>query len=302
MSNSLIDGKPADLPLVSVIIPAYNAESFLHHAIESALAQTHRVFEIIVVDDGSSDATSDVAGRYPVTVIKKKNGGPASARNTGIDAATGEWIAFLDHDDTWHPDKTKIQLTYIKDDIGAVCCPKDPSISDVTFDDLFWRNLGGNPSATIIRRDILLTLGRFDDDPALKGVDDYQLWLKFSFHGYKFRTTPNLYNFTPSEGHYGGNHQGMLSAELTNIDKISAYAGIDSAITAKRKRNLRLEYLPSLITSRELDVAREQLRCLGLDAGAIKYWYAFLPEKLIDLKRRIATMRQANGRRDYVKP
>src|SRR5215831_2827499 len=89
---------------VSGIIPAYNAESFISETIASALAQTYPLTELIVVDDGSSDHTAEVAARFPNTrVIRRPNGGQGAARNTGIQAASGDWIAFLDHDDTWHP-------------------------------------------------------------------------------------------------------------------------------------------------------------------------------------------------------
>ncbi|QDV75117.1 glycosyltransferase family 2 protein [Botrimarina mediterranea] len=96
---------------VIVIIPAYNAERTLARAIDSALAQTEPAWEVLVVNDGSRDATADVASRYPapVRLIDKPNGGAASARNAGLDAARGELVAFLDADDYWEPDKLKRQ-------------------------------------------------------------------------------------------------------------------------------------------------------------------------------------------------
>ena len=129
---------------MSVIIPAYNAEHFLSKAIESALAQTHRPLEIIVVDDGSADRTIEIAKTFPVTLIQQPNGGPASARNAGVLASSGEWLAFLDHDDTWHANKTAVQLTHVSEHTSAVFSPKDPSKPAFTFDELYWRNLGGN--------------------------------------------------------------------------------------------------------------------------------------------------------------
>jgi glycosyltransferase involved in cell wall biosynthesis len=106
---------------VSAVIPAYNAELTISDAIQSVLAQTYEIAEIIVVDDGSSDHTSEVAARFPRTqVIRRPNGGPGAARNTGIHAASGEWIAFLDSDDAWAPRKTEIQLGYITPDAGVI--------------------------------------------------------------------------------------------------------------------------------------------------------------------------------------
>ena len=96
---------------VSVVIPAYNAERFIGEAIESVLAQTHPPFEVVVVDDGSTDATATVARGYPgVTLIQRENGGIGAARNTGVAAATGDWLAFLDADDTWPPDRLSALL------------------------------------------------------------------------------------------------------------------------------------------------------------------------------------------------
>jgi glycosyltransferase involved in cell wall biosynthesis len=101
------------------VIPSYNAERFIAETIESVLAQTVEIAEIIVVDDGSADQTAKVADGFPRTkVIRRANGGQGAARNTGVDAAAGEWIAFLDHDDLWGPRKTEIQLRYITPNAG----------------------------------------------------------------------------------------------------------------------------------------------------------------------------------------
>lgn len=284
---SRIDGLPADFPLVSAIIPAYNSEKFIHRAIESALSQTHRLLEIIVVDDGSNDGTAQAAGRFPVMVIRQKNGGPASARNAGARGARGEWLAFLDHDDSWHPQKTEEQLKYIRPDISAAFSEKYPGKENVTFAEMFDRNYGGNPSSTIIRADVLRTLGYFDEDPALKGLDDYNLWLRFLLAGYKFASTPLLYNFTPERNHYGANLDKMLAAELLNIDKIAELARLPQSAAEERKRRARLARLPELIHFRFLQEARKQIRILGLSRQTAKYCVAFLPTFLLDLGRAV---------------
>ena len=283
--SSRIDGRPADHPLVSAIIPAYNAAKFIHGAIESALAQTHHLLEIIVVDDGSRDETAKVAAIYPVTVIRQENGGTANARNTGARAAGGEWLAFLDHDDSWHADKTEQQLKYVQPGISAVFSKKAPGGAAISFADMFARNLGGNPSSTIIRADVLRNLGMFDDDRALMGVDDYNLWLRFLLAGYEFAVTPNYYDFTPDENHYGGNPDKMLAGELVNVDKIAVVANLDKKTVDDRKRRLRLNYMPDLISGRKLQDARQQLKHLGFDWAAAKYWVAYFPEWALDFRR-----------------
>ena len=101
-------------PLVSVIIPVYNGGRHLRAALESVFAQTYRPFEVIVVDDGSTDDSSAIAQSFPdVRYIHQQNQGVAAARNRGIDAARGEFFAFLDQDDLWTPEKLKLQIGYL---------------------------------------------------------------------------------------------------------------------------------------------------------------------------------------------
>jgi glycosyltransferase involved in cell wall biosynthesis len=100
-----------DGPLVSVVIPAYNAAAFLGEAIESALSQTHSPLEVIVVDDGSTDATAEIAVGYEgVRLLRRPHCGQAAARNSGVEAAQGEVLAFHDADDVMLPDRIRVQL------------------------------------------------------------------------------------------------------------------------------------------------------------------------------------------------
>lgn len=102
--------------MVSVVIPAFNASQFIKRTIDSVLAQTYRDFELIVVDDGSTDSTAEIVKNYGSTVryILQENAGDGPARNTGIAAANGEWIAFLDHDDEWLPEKLELQTALLE--------------------------------------------------------------------------------------------------------------------------------------------------------------------------------------------
>jgi len=97
---------------VSCVVPAHNAAAYLSEALTSILGQTHLPFEVVVVDDGSTDETVDIARRHgpPVRVISRECGSPAATRNLGIEAAKGEFVAFLDPDDLWHEDKLRRQL------------------------------------------------------------------------------------------------------------------------------------------------------------------------------------------------
>jgi glycosyltransferase involved in cell wall biosynthesis len=110
-------------PTVSVVIPCYNGARFLRATLGSVLAQTHLSCEVIVVDDGSTDDSAGVAESFgpPVRVIRQPNQGESVARNRGIDEAQGEWIAFLDADDVWLPEKTERQLHGMASDTRASC-------------------------------------------------------------------------------------------------------------------------------------------------------------------------------------
>jgi glycosyltransferase involved in cell wall biosynthesis len=99
-------------PLISCIVPVYNGELYLGEAIDSILAQTYRPLEIIVVDDGSTDATADVAASYGgrLRCVRQSNAGPGAARNHGLTLVRGEFVAFLDADDLWHAEKLACQM------------------------------------------------------------------------------------------------------------------------------------------------------------------------------------------------
>ncbi|QDT34640.1 glycosyltransferase family 2 protein [Thalassoglobus polymorphus] len=109
-------------PEVSVVIPCYNGSPFLRETLDSAINQTHRPLEIIVIDDGSTDDSAAIAESFgaPVRVIRQENQGESVARNRGIDEAKGEWIAFLDADDLWAPEKLERQLSLIDETTVAV--------------------------------------------------------------------------------------------------------------------------------------------------------------------------------------
>jgi len=123
--------------LVSVIIPAYNAEAFINDALESVLAQDYRPIEVIVVDDGSSDNTARIAERFgqPVICHRQKNSGPPAARNLGLSIAQGEYIGFLDADDLYEPGRMTLQHDKLQ---------KNPNV-DIVIGRLMHEQLSGEP-------------------------------------------------------------------------------------------------------------------------------------------------------------
>lgn len=187
-------------PLVSVIIPTYNHAQFLPAALKSVQAQTYGPVEIIIVDDFSTDNTEEVVAKHSplrTTYIKSANKGiVAASRNVGTRAANGEYIAFLDADDEWAPNKLELQLPHFA----------DPSVVAVASDLRYagarryspsrrgrgsagyreYRNLEivrDNPIATssvVVRRRDLDRVGGFDESPEFRFIEDWELWLRLT--------------------------------------------------------------------------------------------------------------------------
>ncbi|PSR33155.1 MAG: glycosyltransferase family 2 protein [Sulfobacillus thermosulfidooxidans] len=176
--------------LVSVIVPAYNAEKTISDALNSVFNQTYRSLEVIVVDDGSTDATPHVVQeQFPRAIFKRiTNQGPSFARNQGIALASGEWIAFLDADDMWHPEKIAQQLDVASTDIhiGLVATdwiraasfePIPPAlpVSEITYEELLILNRF-QTSTVLVKREIVEDLQGFDR--AVDGAEDWDFWLR----------------------------------------------------------------------------------------------------------------------------
>lgn len=179
-------------PTVSVIIPTYNYGSFIGEAIESVLAQTFPVSEIIVVDDGSSDNTEEVVGKFgnKVKYIKQKNGGVGLARNTGVKHSTGEFIAFLDADDIWLPHKLERQIQLVQNDeeIGLVTTGlREFDASGKTVGEyqngqngwcaeniLLSEPVVGPPSTFLLKRGVFEKVNGFDETKDMHPAEDWE--------------------------------------------------------------------------------------------------------------------------------
>ncbi len=192
-----------DQPLVSVVIPAYNRAHLIGRAIGSVLAQTYRNFEIVVVDDASTDnlagALSHIAHPELRCIAHSHNRGAAAARNTGIAAATGEYVAFLDSDDVWYPQKLSVQVAAMRDQppdvVGTVCaydCVKTgqpprrivPDWTPPTFARAQLLGCTCGPGTTLLcRRDIFAKIGPYDE--TLRRLEDWDWLLRLAECGYR---------------------------------------------------------------------------------------------------------------------
>jgi len=185
------------MPTISVIIPAYNAERTILETIESIQQQTFSDFELIVIDDGSSDRTLELLHRVVderLRIYSYENGGVSVAHNRGISHATGEFIAFLDADDLWTPDKLELQLaalqqhpeagvayswTHFMDEKGESFHTDKPVFFEGNvYVKLLVGNFLDSGSNPLIRRQAIESVGEFD--PALASCEDWDFWLRLA--------------------------------------------------------------------------------------------------------------------------
>ena len=239
---------------ISVIIPSYNRSGLLPRALDSVLKQSFPANEIIVVDDGSEDDTPElISGSYPqVTLVHQVHSGVSKARNTGIHHSRCEWIAFLDSDDAWHPEKLQQQCEWITG---------HREYRIVHSDEIWLRNgrrinpkrkhgkSGGkifrnclplcciSPSAVMINRSVFSDVGWFDE--TLPACEDYDLWLRICAR------YPVGYIDQPLVYKYGG-HADQLSRRFWGMDRF-------------RVRALNRIISSGVLAPEDLEAAREVL-------------------------------------------
>lgn len=172
-------------PLVTVLLPVYNGARFVAEAVESVLAQTYAPVEFLAIDDGSTDVSAEILGRYDgVRVIRQENQGVAAARNRGVAEAQGEIVAFIDQDDRWRPGKLEAQVAYLRDhpEAGLVLGHLENFLEPGTEDWPDWLNPatvgtpvpGLMPGTFVIRRSFFETVGPFNE--AIETASDSE-WL-----------------------------------------------------------------------------------------------------------------------------
>ena len=184
-----------DEPLISCIVPVYNCERYVGEALKSIIKQSYRTFEIIVADDGSTDETARVIGQYgkQIRYLRQMNAGPAAARNLGLNAARGEFVAFLDADDLWHPEKLQRQAAWLRDRPKVDLC--------FTWFQNFWipelaqekeryeelplsqPQSAWSTSTLLARRSVFTKFGFFVDDGSLTFGSESMIWFLHAADG-----------------------------------------------------------------------------------------------------------------------
>jgi len=273
-------------PLVSVIIPAYRAAHLIAATLDSLLAQTFTDYEIILVNDGSPDTETLekvlAAYRDRILYFRQENQGAAAARNTGIRAARGKYIAPLDADDLWAPEHLEAQLAVLDADpsidmvyadarifgdvpeAGKTVMELCPSAGEVTFERLVTRQCTVHLCVSLCRRESLLRAGLFD--PALQRGEDIDMWLRLASRGgrivYQRRV---LGSYRRRAGSLSSDRVAMLEAFLTVLAK----AASEPQLTAAQREAVAHQ---CAVERASLDLERGKRAFLAGDAeGAVRH-------------------------------
>lgn len=255
INQSSIDNPSHHKPVFSVVMPIYNTARYLKEAIDSVLAQSYPQFELICVNDGSTDNSSDIVRSYNdsrIRLIEQKNRGLSGARNTGINHAQGLYVAFLDSDDFWHKDKLLAHMnhfsrdpklcisfsasSFIDEDSKQLGIGQHPKLTDITPVDIFCRNPIGNGSAPVFKKSTLMQMAElFSDhqgkrlsyfDETMRQSEDVDFWLRVIL-----KTNAKFGGVAKALTYYRVN-AGGLSA---NLDK--QYAAWHKAVQKNRSLN-----------------------------------------------------------------
>lgn len=299
-------------PVVSTIIPLYNGSRFIRDAVRTALGQTYPSIEVIVVDDGSQDdSASIVASEFPAArLIRQENAGVSAARNAGVNAAQGEYVAFLDQDDYWLPNKIERQMKAIAqdpkiglvhsevthfDEVRQMAVERFNQVrSDLLVGSCYDRLLLGNAifnCSVLVRRDVVVQAGLFDGDICGNTVQDYDLWLrcarltKFAYCSEHLA----VYRLHPEQGMWN-----VKESHSQLIQMLERHTGraeeVDSPALRSRFSELLYELAIEHLDDGEGERARMCLkRSLHLKWSARKaaiYATAFMPGFLLDWIRR----------------
>jgi len=277
-----------DQPLVSVIIPVFNGAEFIGEAIESAAKQTYRNLEIIIVDDGSTDATPSILRDYAerderIRVLSQVNGGVATARNTAIAASRAEFIAPLDADDLWLPDKIERQMSAMLtagDDCGFVYswwASIDPAgnvldrsprwtIEGHRFETLLLINFTGNASAPLFRKRCLVEAGGYNPKLAAAksgGCEDLEVVLRVAAR-YRIAVVPEiLMGYRRSPGSMSTNCDRMWRSRQMVLERIGdVWPVLKPSVLRASDRMFCMYLAASSYWSRNIkDAIRWGLRC-----------------------------------------
>jgi hypothetical protein len=269
------------MPRVSVVIPAYNREKFVAQTVDSVLAQTYPDFEVIVVDDGSTDNTRAVLAHYGARIkyIYQENRGQAAARNKGLLASQGKYLLFLDSDDLIPPDKLELQVTLLEarpefglvysgrqfiNQAGEILGEVRPNKQGQLLKDMLLRRLNlGTTGVVVVRRECFEKAGLFDE--SLRRGDDTDMWCRIAKAGYAFGCVQQpliQYRINPEGLHLNVSPQD-IQCRFASLDKFFADPDLPDDIKALRAEAygvLHYETAMRYYRAGKIDLGQEHLR------------------------------------------
>jgi glycosyltransferase involved in cell wall biosynthesis len=259
---------------VSVILPVYNVEAYIQQTVESVLNQTYQDFELLIVDDGSSDRSIELCQQYRdprIRILRQQNRGLAGARNTGIRHATGDYVALLDGDDLWLPEKLERHVqhlersptvgvsfsrsTFIDEQGKPLGIYQMPRMTDIAPEHVFCRNPIGNGSAVVLRWEVLAAIAfpetwygkpeTFYFDDQFRQSEDIECWLRIVLTTqWRIEGIPEaLTLYRVNAGGLSANVLKQLESWERVVEKTRAYAPDFIRQWERRARAYQLRYL-----------------------------------------------------------
>jgi glycosyltransferase involved in cell wall biosynthesis len=280
---------------VSVIIPTYNSVKYVIAATESVLAQTFKDFEIIVVDDGSTDETESVLSLYQnkIRYIRQPNNGVAVARNRGIAESRGKYVAFLDADDTWLPNKLERQMnamrqqtqyqacysafTVVDSDLNPLGISRSRRHGKALEDLLTCGNIIGSICTVICVRSLFEKVGAFD--PALSQCADWDMWVRLAAQTEFLYLDEPLVTYRQHGTNMSRDASLLEHDSLRVLTKGFAMPELSAATKAKRQPAFARNYMVLAGTyfhaGRYQDFTRCMIKAIAMDVRQINYLAAF---------------------------
>jgi len=281
--------KTYSLPVISIIMPAYNSSKYIIESIESVLQQTFSNWELLIVNDGSTDNTAEIVRKFVdlderIKLFNKPNGGIASSRNYGFANAKGDFIAYLDHDDLWTSEKLALQVEAfsMRNEVDVIfgngivfysnaiqeSYRYDTITGFYTHRELYLKQIRANYIpilSLLVRRKVLEAIGPWDESEIYQGCDDYDYWFRMARANANFLGLDSeLFKYRKHDNNYSNNTRKMLAAEANVLIK-----NFDAKYLSKNKDLKFFKYrvhslVLSLVQLEELNEANEILKRLKI--------------------------------------
>jgi glycosyltransferase involved in cell wall biosynthesis len=306
------------MPAVSVVIPTYNSAQYLAEAIDSVLAQTYKDFELLVVDDGSTDDTEELMRQYgpPVHYLRKPNGGVSTARNLGIEQSKGRYVGFLDADDTWFPEKLERQLAALADHPNFRACYSAFLRVTSELDALgIWRGSGHGSAladlltrgnvigsvSVVCERTLFSEVGGFD--PTLSQCADWDMWVRLATRTDLLYLDEPLVTYRQHGANMSNNPALLERDSIRVLEKGFALHCLPPMLSERRRQAFARNYTVLAGTyfgaRQYFDCLRCSLRAVSMDPGQFKYLAAYPLRAASRLRSQLRPDSHAAGENGY---